>query len=99
MPRTHNELSERNKRYNQDPLPIAETTFAVLDVRGMRGFAVFLQTVGTVAGTATRQPCFEDGTVVPGSASAAVANGAFVSADWPFYRVNATKNTCHAAVV
>jgi hypothetical protein len=73
---------------------VAVGTPAVLDLRGAAGFTVYLN-----GGTATQQACDEDGTVVPGSASAAAANGGFVAADWPFVKITAATAACIAAVV
>lgn len=75
--------------FNAAQQSVAVGTPLVLDVRGARGFTVYLN-----GGTATYQPCDSGGTVVPGSASTASTSGTGVSAVWPFYKIVATTATC-----
>jgi hypothetical protein len=83
-----------HRKYFGGQETIAAGASSVLDLRGAAGFVVHLN-----GGTANYQPCDESGTVVPGSASTAIASAAFVAAEWPFMKVTAASVACIAAVV
>lgn len=75
---------EDNVVYNPITTLPAGSPDTVLDVRGCTGFTPWF-----AAGTGhTAQPCDEGGTVLPGSASAALAAGTEVDVVSPFYRIS-----------
>lgn len=75
------EIAERLFKRAQTSVAVGATG-AVVDLRGMAGFVVFLST-----GTATWQPCAADGTVVTGSSTTAVTSGLRVDAPWTHVKI------------
>lgn len=75
-------------------MSVAAGATAVIDVSGMKGFAIVLN-----GGTATWQQCDADGTVVPGSAATAAESGTVVDNPWPFVLVAATTAAAVVALI
>lgn len=80
--------------FAHEPLDVAVGAPEVIDVRGLKGFAVILN-----GGTANWQPCDAAGVVIPGSAPTAAESGTVVENPWAFVLITAAVAACTVSLI
>lgn len=79
---------------NRSQFTIDASGSLVIDVRYSRGFVVHLD-----GNSGTYQPCAADGTVVAGTSTTAISDGALVDPNWSHYKLVASGGTITGCVV